>query len=99
MTFEARMLSPTRKPAMNTVAAASTQTGQTAAPRDGRSLRAIHTQRSRIQRSGGYASDIAAKIRPWLKNHSEAENDSRTSRSALRTESGRRQSKSPIHTG
>ena len=40
-------LRPTRKPARNTVAAASTQTGQTAAPRGG----AVARARSRAQRS------------------------------------------------
>ena len=74
---------PTRKPATKTVAAASTQTGQTAAPRDGRSERAIQTQRTSSQTSGGYTSGIAAKTLPRLKNQSETENDSRTRRSTF----------------
>ena len=92
MTFDARQLSPTLKPARNTVAAASTQTGHTVAPRDGRSSRAIHTQRSSSQSSGGYTSGIAVKTSPRLKNQSETENASAASRSALRIESSRRQS-------
>ncbi len=35
------------------------------------------------------------KIRPWLKYHSETENESSASRSRLRTLSGRRRSASP----
>src|SRR5262245_35194946 len=95
MTFDDRQFRPTRKPARNTVAAASTQTGQTAAPRGGRSPRATQTQRTSSHTSGGYASGIAAKTLPRLKNHNETESDRRTSRSAFRTESGRRQSTSP----
>src|SRR5919201_1025429 len=77
------------------VAAASTHTGHAAAPRGGRSRRAIHRQRASTQRSGGYASGIAVKTSPRLKNQSETENESRTSRSTVRSDSGRRQSTSP----
>ncbi len=45
--------------------------------------------------SGGYASGIAAKMLPRLKNHNETESERSASRSALRIENGRRQSTSP----
>src|SRR3954452_25168471 len=95
ITFDARTLSPTRNPATNTVAAASSQTGQTGMPREGVSRRAIQRQRSSTHASGGYASAIAVKTQPWLKNQRETENESSTSRSALRIDSRRRQSTRP----
>src|SRR6266446_4306008 len=95
MMFEARTLRPARNPARNTVAAASSQTGQTAAPAGGRSLRAIQTQRRSSHSSGGYASGIAAKTLPWLKNHNETVKETSASRSAFRTERSRRQSTRP----
>src|SRR5438067_13734251 len=95
MTFDERQFNPTRKPARKTVADASTQTGHTTAPRGGRSVRAIHKQRASSHSSGGYASGIARKTFPLLKNQSETERESSTSRSAFRTDSGRRQSARP----
>src|SRR3954468_7444014 len=95
MTFEERQFRPTRKPARKTAAAASTQTGQTTSPRGRRSPRATQTQRTSSHSIGGYASGIAAKMLPRLKNHNETDSDSRTSRSALRIDNGRRQSASP----
>ena len=77
------------------VAATSTQVGHTTDPREPRSRCAIQRQRPISQAKPGYTSDIAAKIRPWLKNQSEGENEISASRSTVLTESGRRQSISP----
>src|SRR5512146_3499531 len=84
-----------RKPARNTVIASSTHTGQTGAPRGGRSVPPIQTQRASAHASGGYASDIAAKMWPWLKNRRETESETSANRSTVRRLSGRRQSTSP----
>ena len=78
------------------MAAASTQTGQSG--RHGGSARRrkpIHAVRTRRYTSGGYASGTLVKISPRLKNQSEAENETRTSRSKLRSDSGLRRSASP----
>ena len=44
----------------------------------GRSVRATQTQRTSSQTSGGYASGIAAKMSPRLKNHNDTDRASRT---------------------
>src|SRR3954454_23718356 len=95
MTFDARTLSPMRKPARKTVIASSSQTGHTTAPRGGQSELPTQMQRASAQASGGYASGIAAKMWPWSKNHNDTESETSASRSTLRSPSGRRQSTSP----
>ena len=52
-------------------------------------------QRASAHASGGYASGIAAKMWPWLKNHSETDSETSASRSTVRRPNGLRQSTSP----
>src|SRR4051812_6720732 len=84
-----------RKPARKTVIASSSHTGHTGAPRDGRSVLPTQRQRASAHASGGYASAMAAKMWPWLKNHSETDSETSADRSTVRSPSGRRQSTSP----
>ena len=80
-------LSPTWKPPRKTVAAASSQTGQSG--RDvggGRSRDADPDRAARAGRRGrGRPQDTLLKTRPWLKYQSETENESSTSRSRFRS--------------
>ena len=77
------------------MAATSTQVGQTTDPREPRSRCAIQRQRPISQAKPGYTSEIAAKIRPWLKNQSDGENERSASRSTVLSENGLRQSTRP----
>ena len=52
-------------------------------------------QRASAHASGGYASGIAAKMWPWLKNHSETDSETSANRSTVRRPNGLRQSTSP----
>src|SRR5579862_2012576 len=84
-----------RNPPRKIAAPASSHTGHTVAP-GGERLRApIQTQRASSHTRPGYASTVDAKTCAWLKNHSETENETSTSRARFRNESGRRQSTRP----
>ncbi len=90
------MFSPIRKPPTKTAALASSQTGQTAAPRGERLRQPIQTDRPSSQSSGGYASGTDLRMSPRLpKYQSEIEKERSTSRSRFRSEISRRQSISP----
>src|SRR5258708_39855690 len=95
MTFDVRVVRPTRKPSANTVAASGTHAGHVVVPRVARPVRPTCKPRRIRYASGGYASGALAKMLPRLKNHSETENDSSASRSRFRSDSGRRQSARP----
>ena len=98
MTFESVTFSPTRKPIRNTTATASqgagisSRRGRGGGAPDAR-LRSSHSIRASRYSRGGYTSGTEAQMLAWLKNASETENDSSTSRSRCSSDSGRRKSK------
>ena len=96
MTFELRTLRPMRNPTRKTVADASSQTGHSGRPRSGPPRQADQTILPSRYAIGGYASGTAVKMSPRLKNQSDTENESSTTRSRFRIVNGLRKSASPI---
>ena len=85
-----------RKPARKTVARGEhPDRPDRPAPRDGRSRAADPDAAAEQLDERRVDERHAAKTCPWLKNQSETENESSTSRSRFRSESSRRQSASP----